>query len=80
MQLASRRLPLLTGGASDAPSRQHTLRATIDWSYELLTPPEQRLFRHLAVFPGGCTPEATEAVCGEGTHGEPVAGAGPAGA
>ncbi|HEX5502184.1 MAG TPA: tetratricopeptide repeat protein [Thermomicrobiales bacterium] len=60
-----RRLPVLTGGARDLPDRQRTLRATIDWSYELLTPPEQALFRGLAVFAGGCTIEAAEAVCAE---------------
>jgi len=56
------RLPLLTGGARDLPERQRTLRAAIDWSYELLTPEEQRLFARLAVFRGGCTLEAAEAV------------------
>jgi tetratricopeptide (TPR) repeat protein len=53
----------LRGGASDLPERQRTLRGTIDWSYNLLTPSEQRLFRRLAVFVGGCTLEAAEAVC-----------------
>jgi predicted ATPase len=57
------RLELLRGGASDLPERQRTLRGTIDWSYDLLTPSEQRLFRRLAVFMGGCTLEAAEAVC-----------------
>ena len=57
------RLELLRGGASDLPERQRTLRNTIDWSYDLLTPSEQRLFRRLAVFVGGCTLEAAEAVC-----------------
>jgi predicted ATPase/class 3 adenylate cyclase len=56
------RLPLLTGGARDAPERQRTLRATIEWSYELLTSEEQRLFARLAVFSGGCTLEAAEGV------------------
>jgi len=56
------RLPLLTGGARDLPERQRTLRATIEWSYELLTPEEQRLFARLAVFRGGCTLEAAEQV------------------
>ena len=57
------RLQLLTGGAKDLPLRQQTLRGTIDWSHELLTPAEQALFRRLAVFTGGCTLEGVEAVC-----------------
>jgi predicted ATPase/class 3 adenylate cyclase len=56
-------LSLLSGGARDLPARQHTLRATIAWSYDLLSPTEQRLFRWLAVFVGGCTLDAAEAVC-----------------
>ena len=61
-----RALPLLTGGARDAPDRQRTLRATIEWSYELLDEEEQRLFANLAVFSGGFTLDAAEAVCGAG--------------
>jgi predicted ATPase/class 3 adenylate cyclase len=59
----ARPLALLTGGARDLPARQQTLRATIDWSYGLLGAGEQRLFARLAVFAGGCTLEAAEAVC-----------------
>lgn len=57
------RLQLLTGGARDLPARQQTLRGTIDWSFELLSAPEQMLFRRLSVFVGGCTLDAVEAVC-----------------
>jgi predicted ATPase len=57
------RLKLLTGGARDLPSRQQTLRSTVDWSYGLLNPAEQTLFRRLSVFSGGCTLEGIEAVC-----------------
>jgi predicted ATPase len=57
------RLPLLTGGARDAPERQQTLRATIAWSHDLLTQDERVLFERLAVFSGGWTLEAAEAVC-----------------
>ena len=61
-----RRLPLLTGGARDLPSRQQTLRATLAWSYALLPAPEQALFRRLAVFRKGGTLEAAAAVAGSG--------------
>ena len=58
---------LLTGGARTAPTRQQTLRATLDWSHQLLEEPEQTLLRRLAVFAGGFELEAAEAVCpGEG--------------
>jgi predicted ATPase/DNA-binding CsgD family transcriptional regulator len=57
------RFQVLTGGTQDAPTRQQTLRNTIAWSYNLLSPGEQRLFRRLAVFVGGCTLEAIEALC-----------------
>jgi predicted ATPase len=56
-------LELLTAGPRDVPERQQTLRRTIEWSYDLLTAAEQRLFRRLSVFAGGCTLEAIEAVC-----------------
>ena len=56
------RLPLLAGGSRDAPERQRTLRATIESSHELLTADEQRLFARLAVFRGGWTLEAAEAI------------------
>ena len=57
------RLALLTDGPIDLPLRQQTLRATLAWSYALLSPLEQRLLAHLAVFVGGCTLEAACAVC-----------------
>jgi predicted ATPase/class 3 adenylate cyclase len=63
-------LQVLTSGARDTPERQHTLRATIDWSHSLLEEPEQRLFRRMAVFAGGCALEDVEAVCAD--PGEPV--------
>jgi predicted ATPase len=56
------RLDLFKGGR-DADPRQQTLRATMEWSYELLTPEEQQLFTRLAVFAGGCTLEAAAEVC-----------------
>ncbi|HEY5729401.1 MAG TPA: hypothetical protein VIS72_05080, partial [Anaerolineales bacterium] len=57
------RFRLLTGGARTALPRQQTLRALIDWSYDLLSDPEKALFRRLAVFVGGWTLEAAESVC-----------------
>ncbi len=57
-------LDVLTSGPRDAHERQQTLRATIDWSHSLLTESEQRLFRRIAVFSGGCTLADLEAVCG----------------
>jgi predicted ATPase len=57
------RLDLLTGGASDLPARQQTLRNTLEWSHALLSADEQRLFRRLSVFAGGWTLESAEAVC-----------------
>lgn len=56
-------LRLLTRGARDVPPHQRTLRDTMIWSYNLLTPDEQRLLRRLAIFAGGCTLTAAEVVC-----------------
>ncbi|HYP39647.1 MAG TPA: tetratricopeptide repeat protein [Chloroflexia bacterium] len=56
------RLRLLTSGSRDAPERQQTLRGTLDWSYNLLAPGEQVLFRRLGVFVGGWSLEAAESV------------------
>jgi predicted ATPase len=53
-------------GSRDLEPRQQTLRATLEWSHDLLTPEEQTLFRGLAVFVGGCALEAAETVCGAG--------------
>jgi tetratricopeptide (TPR) repeat protein len=58
----SHRLRELTRGPRDAPTRQRTLRATLDWSYNLLTTGEKTLFTRLGMFVGGCTLEAAEAV------------------
>jgi predicted ATPase/DNA-binding SARP family transcriptional activator len=60
-----RRLDLLADTRSDRPSRQRTLRAAIDWSYQLLDPPDRRAYRALAVFRGGWTLAGAAAVCGE---------------
>jgi predicted ATPase/class 3 adenylate cyclase len=59
-----RALTVLVGGARDAPKRQHTLRATIDWSYDLLTSEERSAFAHMAVFAAGATVTVAEAVTG----------------
>ncbi|MFC5232064.1 BTAD domain-containing putative transcriptional regulator [Pseudonocardia zijingensis] len=67
------RFALLAGGPRDAPDRQRTLRAVIDWSWELLTPGEQIVLRRLAVHAEGCDLEAAEAICaGEGVRREEV--------
>jgi predicted ATPase/transcriptional regulator with XRE-family HTH domain len=67
-----RQLPLLTGGARDLEARQQTMRATLAWSEALLSAEEQRLFRRLAVFVGGFTLEAAEAVCAAPDGAEPL--------
>ena len=59
------RLPLLIGGSRDHPTRLQTMRAAIAWSYDLLAPAQQTLFRRLAVFSGGCTLDAIERVAGQ---------------
>jgi len=67
-QLAARlgdRFGLLTGGSRTGPARHRTLREAISWSHELLGQPEQVCFRRLAVFAGGCTIDAAEAVCAD---------------
>jgi predicted ATPase/DNA-binding SARP family transcriptional activator len=58
------RLPLLAGGRRDLPKRHSAMRATIAWSYDLLSEPEQRLFTRLAVFAGSFELEAAEQICG----------------
>ena len=71
-QIASRlndRFRLLTGGSRTALPRQQTLRAVVDWSYELLFDDEQRVFERLSVFPGGCDLATAEVVCGDETLG-----------
>ena len=65
----SNRLKLLTGGPREFSERQRTLRSTIEWSFALLDEGEQQLFGRLAVFSGGCTLEAIEAICD--TKGDP---------
>jgi predicted ATPase/DNA-binding SARP family transcriptional activator len=66
LQRLERPLDVLTSGSRDLPDRQQTLRATIAWSYDLLEPDIQKLFRALAVFAPGWTLEATGAVCPDG--------------
>jgi len=66
------RLQLLTSSVRDAPARQHTLRQTIQWSYDLLPAQEQQMFRSLSIFVNGCELSAVEAVChapGDGNAG-----------
>jgi predicted ATPase len=66
-----RRLPLLTGGPRDLPARQRTLRDTIAWSYDLLTPEEQRVYRALRFFVGGFALDAAQPV-GRGAGRVPI--------
>lgn len=66
------RLDLLAGAAVDLPERQRALRATLDWSYNLLSPAEQTLFARLSVFAGGSTLAAAEPVCGDDELGDVV--------
>jgi predicted ATPase/DNA-binding SARP family transcriptional activator len=63
------RFRLLTGGSRTALPRQQTLRAVVDWSWELLSEPERATLRRLAVFTGGCTLDAAEEVCGPAAAG-----------
>jgi predicted ATPase len=65
-------LAILTSGARDVDERQRTMRSTLAWSYDLLAPAEQRLFRRLAVLVGGCTLDAAEAVCVAPEGAEPL--------
>ncbi|MFD5327639.1 BTAD domain-containing putative transcriptional regulator [Streptomyces sp. NPDC127092] len=81
-QIADRlddRFRLLTSGARTVLPRQQTLRAVVDWSWDLLDEPERAVLRRLSVFTGGCDLEAAEAVCGEPAQGPAGPGAGPAG-
>jgi predicted ATPase/DNA-binding CsgD family transcriptional regulator len=63
LQRLDRRLAVLTSGPPESPPRLQTLRSAIAWSYDLLAPAEQALFRQLAVFAGGFSPSLAEAVC-----------------
>jgi predicted ATPase/transcriptional regulator with XRE-family HTH domain len=66
-ELLDRRFEILSGGGRVAPSRQQTLRATIQWSYDGLSESEQLLFRRLGIFVGGWSLEAAERICGDET-------------
>lgn len=67
-------LSLGTIGPKDVPDRQRTLRSTIEWSYDLLAPEDQRLFQRLGIFRGGWTLESAEAICGPGLDHEVLDG------
>jgi predicted ATPase len=60
------RMPLLEDGPADAPGRHRTMRASLDWSWQLLGAAEQQLLRRLSVFAGGWTQEAAAAICSDG--------------
>jgi predicted ATPase len=66
------RLRILTGGPRDVPERQQRMADTIAWSYELLKPPEQRIFRELSVFVGSWSLQAAQFVCGSKTGHDPL--------
>ncbi len=77
LERLDKRLSVLSGGSRDLPARQRTLQATLDWSYGLLTPEEQALYRRLSVFAGGCPLEAVEEFCrADGLALDPAAGVG----
>jgi predicted ATPase/DNA-binding XRE family transcriptional regulator len=67
------RLALLTGGPVDLPERQRTMREAVGWSHVMLSPDEHQLFRRLAVFAGGCTLMAAEAICAQDADDAPGA-------
>ena len=64
LERLERRLPILTNGAPDLPERLRTMRTALDWSYELLSPKAQAVFRKLAACVGGCSLEAAQAIAG----------------
>ena len=70
LAMLSERFRVLTGGKRTALPRQQTMRAAIDWSYDLLDENEKLMFRRLAVFSGGCTLEAAREVCGDQAIGQ----------
>jgi predicted ATPase/class 3 adenylate cyclase len=70
LAMLSERFRVLTGGKRTALPRQQTMRAAIDWSYDLLDENEQLMFRRLAIFSGGSTLEAAREVCGDETIGQ----------